>query len=68
MKPASFKTTPNQLHPETIAKCDGPEQFETFDRMFLSVISAPKAAAAKLKRNGSGRTVRIGPRSRPESS
>jgi uncharacterized protein (TIGR03435 family) len=47
MKPASSTPRPINLHPETIAKCDGPEQFETFDRLFRSVIAVPKAAVEK---------------------
>lgn len=47
MKPASSTPRPINLHPETIAKCDGPEQFENFDRLFRTVIAVPKASVEK---------------------
>jgi hypothetical protein len=42
--------------PEDIAaKCDGPDQFQKFDKLFRSVIAVPKAALdkaeSKWKRN-----------------
>jgi hypothetical protein len=48
MKPAR-SARPIALSPETIAKCDGPEQFETFDRMFRTVIAVPKTAVEKAE-------------------
>jgi hypothetical protein len=41
------KPQPVQLSEEVIAKCDAPNQFENFDRMFRSVITVPKAALDK---------------------
>ena len=35
----------------SIAKCDGPDQFENFDRMFRSVISLPEAVIKKRENN-----------------
>ncbi len=64
MKPA-LSPRPIALSPETIAKCDGPDQFKTFDKMFRSVIAVPKATVEKeeakwkrkreKKRNSDGR-------------
>jgi len=49
MKMTSSKSRPINLHPETIAKCDGPDQLETFDRLFRSVIAVPKAKVQKAE-------------------
>ena len=38
---------PIALSPEVIAKCDGSDQFEKFDRMFRTVIAVPKAEIDK---------------------
>jgi len=46
MKPA-HPTHPIKFSPEVIAKCDAPDQFERFDRMFRSVIAVPKAEIEK---------------------
>jgi hypothetical protein len=37
------------LRPETIAKRDGRDQFENFDRAFRSVITVPKVAVEKAE-------------------
>jgi hypothetical protein len=46
---AAQPNRPIALHPETIAKCDGPNQFENFDRAFRSVIAVPKAAVERAE-------------------
>jgi hypothetical protein len=38
---------PISISDATIAKCDAPNQFENFDRMFRSVISVPKISIEK---------------------
>jgi len=38
---------PINLSPETVARCNGPEQFQNFDRMFRSVIAVPKEKIVK---------------------
>lgn len=38
---------PIVVSPELAAKCDGPNQFENFDRLFRAVIAVPKAAIDK---------------------
>jgi hypothetical protein len=42
MKPAEPK--PITLTPEIIAKCDGPNQAETFDRGIRGFLAVPKSA------------------------
>jgi hypothetical protein len=45
-----MKTTepaPITIPPDIAAKCDGPDQFEKFDRLFRGVIAVPKEAIAK---------------------
>ena len=41
------KDRPITLSPETVAKCDAPDQFQNFDRMFRAVIAVPKSAVEK---------------------
>ncbi len=41
------KITPNEELSKLAAKCDGPNQFENFDRLFRAVIAVPKAAIDK---------------------
>jgi hypothetical protein len=44
----SMKSTEPISIPEAIAaKCDGPNQFQNFDRLFRSVIAVPKLAIDK---------------------
>jgi len=47
----SAQNAPRQISisPETIAKCDGPDQFQNFDRVFRSVIAVPKTAIEKAE-------------------
>ena len=40
---------PIQIPPNIAAKCDGPNQFEKFDRLFRSVIAVPKAKIDKAE-------------------
>ena len=44
----------NHIPEDIAAKCDGPDQFQRFDRLFRAVIATPKAdidkADAKWKR------------------
>jgi hypothetical protein len=40
---------PLEIPPDIAAKCDGPKQFEKFDRLFRSVISVPKADIDKAE-------------------
>jgi len=47
MKQTHSQPSPIALSPETVAKCDGPGQFQNFDRMFRSVTAVPKAAVEK---------------------
>lgn len=35
------------IPPDIAAKCDGPDQFQNFDRLFRSVIAVPKATIDK---------------------
>lgn len=42
-------TRPIDIPPEIAAKCDVPNQFENFDRLFRSVISVPKATIDKAE-------------------
>jgi hypothetical protein len=42
-KTPSGPTRPIDIPPDIAVKCDGPNQFEKFDRLFRSVISVPKA-------------------------
>jgi hypothetical protein len=45
-QPAS-SSKPIVISDELAAKCDGPDQFERFDRMFRTVIAVPKAEIDK---------------------
>jgi len=45
----SAASGPITIPPEIAAKCDGPNQFENFDRLFRAVIAAPKAAIDKAE-------------------
>lgn len=38
---------PIAIPDDLAARCDGPDQFEKFDRMFRNVISVPKTAIDK---------------------
>jgi hypothetical protein len=38
-----------EITPEIAAKCNGPDQFEKFDRLFRKVIAHPKPAAPKAE-------------------
>ena len=40
---------PISIPPDIAAKCDGPDQFQNFDRIFRAVIAAPKAAVDKAE-------------------
>jgi len=40
---------PIAISSETIAKCNAPDQFQNFDRMFRSVIAVPKAVVEKAE-------------------
>jgi hypothetical protein len=42
---------PITIPPEIAAKCDAPNQFENFDRLFRTVIAAPKSAIDKAEVN-----------------
>jgi hypothetical protein len=44
VKPSS---SPIVIPEDIAAKCDGPNQFENFDRLFRSVIAVPKTAIDK---------------------
>jgi len=46
MKAATL-SRPIVLSETTIAKCDAPDQFENFDRLFRSVIAVPKTTIEK---------------------
>jgi hypothetical protein len=45
----SGHSVPLAIPPEIAAKCDGPNQFENFDRLFRTVIAAPKSAIDKAE-------------------
>ena len=53
-----------EIPADIAAKCDGPNQFENFDRLFRTVIAAPKSAIdkaeAKWKRARQKRTKKGG--------
>jgi hypothetical protein len=50
MKPMkSTEPAPIAIPPDIAAKCDGPNQFENFDRIFRAVIAAPKSAVDKAE-------------------
>ena len=40
---------PVEIPADIAAKCDGPDQFQNFDRIFRAVIAAPKAAIDKAE-------------------
>jgi hypothetical protein len=44
---ADSDTRPITIPADIAAKCDGPDQFQNFDRLFRSVIAVPKAAMEK---------------------
>jgi hypothetical protein len=44
---AAPSNRPVKIPAEIAAKCDGPDQFEKFDRLFRGVIAVPKAALEK---------------------
>ena len=50
------------IPPDIAAKCEGPDQFQNFDRIFRAVISAPKTAVdkeeAKWKRKQAKKRVK----------
>jgi len=43
----SMKSGPISIPPEIAAKCDGPDQSETFDRGVRLFLSVPKSAVLK---------------------
>jgi hypothetical protein len=44
MKPIDYRPKPIMLTPEIVAKCDGPDQGETFDRGVRAFLAVPKKA------------------------
>jgi hypothetical protein len=44
MKPIDYRPKPITLTPEILAKCDGPDQGETFDRGVRAFLAVPKKA------------------------
>ena len=44
-------STPITIPDDIAAKCDGPDQFERFDRLFRAVIATPKAEIDKRETN-----------------
>ena len=42
-----IESSPITIPPDLAAKCDGPNQFENFDKLFRAVIAVPKAAIDK---------------------
>jgi hypothetical protein len=45
----AMKSGPIAIPPDIAAKCDSPNQFENFDRLFRTVIAAPKSAIDKAE-------------------
>jgi hypothetical protein len=52
MKPpnAPGDSTPISIPEDIAAKCDAPDQFNRFDRMFRAVVAVPKATLEKRER------------------
>lgn len=54
MKPASKVKSQSETIADLAGRCDGPNQFESFDRAFRATLTVPKAAVlkeeAKIKR------------------
>jgi hypothetical protein len=44
MKPTDYAPKPITLTPEILAKCDGPDQGETFERGVRAFLAVPKTA------------------------
>jgi hypothetical protein len=45
----STEPAPIAIPPDIAAKCDGPDQFQNFDRIFRAVIAAPKSSVDKAE-------------------
>ena len=46
----STEPAPIAIPPEIAANCDGPDQFERFDRLFRAVIVTPKKTIDKAEK------------------